>query len=449
MAIETDYRIRGLEFLDRLKKLGGNNHTPPNHTHYPGLYKWDLDFDDIARARFESPESARSGLEELLYYQNPETGFIPNLVLGFGRGKDPERFTFLNPDKESSYTQPPLEAEAAFETYLSYQRANRENEGREFLRSNYEKLELAYDYFERFRENGGGSKLIGIIHPHESGRDSDPTFDFAKKRLPTRNSQTPFFVGLANTALDYFSAMAINVKLMKVRWNPKIAREKGIFWVNDVMFNCIYAKNLRAMADISLTIEENEKAASYQEKANALEEEIINGMWDEETRMFYARGIDGKPIKKISVSNLFPIILATIDPSQVRRVVDLIQDPRWFGTNYPIPSVPSWSNSYDPHYKEKRLWRGPTWINMNWYIVEGLMLQAKRFNNIDPDLAQKCRTSALNIVKKTAEMVDRVGYWECYDPENGEGLRTHPFAWSVLSDVLKLDYPEYAKEIAA
>ena len=166
-------------------------------------------------------------------------------------------------------------------------------------------------------------------------------------------------------------------------------------------------------------------------------------MWDSQNKVFYGLDIDGKLNKKITVSNLFPLLLPNISEEQTERILQLLESPSWFGTKYPIPSVPTNSRDYDPHFIEKRLWRGPVWINTNWHLAEALLYQAERFNDSNPILSERLQNKALYIIHKTAEMTDNEGLWEFHDPENGKGYRITPFGWSGLAKVLAYDHPKH------
>ena len=65
------------------------------------------------------------------------------------------------------------------------------------------------------------------------------------------------------------------------------------------------------------------------------------------------------------------------------------------------------------------LWRGPTWISTNWYIVKGLQLHG--FN----DYAQ-------HIINKMCDMIEQSGFREQYNPFNGKGAGAKDFGWSTL-----------------
>jgi glycogen debranching enzyme len=90
----------------------------------------------------------------------------------------------------------------------------------------------------------------------------------------------------------------------------------------------------------------------------------------------------------------------------------------------PIPS-------YDVHgyrFSEERYWRGPVWINIDWFLMHGLEAyghdeQAERLRRTITDL---CRNE---------------GFHEYFDPTSGEGLGSILFSWSaaLLLDVLLED----------
>ncbi len=431
----------GLAHFDNLKNTKNLEYTAANSEHYPNPYKWDLSQTAQSRAILGDPDGAAQDLKEIFRGMHSD-GFIPNVRFINGRYWDPERKTF-NDENESSYTQPPLEAQTAIATYNAYVEKGEEAKGREFLTKIFDDLHLSYDYFINYRENGDGSELIGIIHPHETGRDSGPEYDAYVKqgRLPTLGADTPKLVGYVNSAIDYAKALTLNFKLKQVNWDPKLAREKKIFWANDVMFNAMYAKNLYDMAQISDVLGETDKKAFYDAKASKVENEILTKMWD--GKMFYSLDINGKMIKKITVGNLAAIMLPNISEEQSKAILDVLSDTKMFATEYPIPSVPVKSPDYDPHFREKRLWRGPTWVNMDFHIVEGLLYQAEKLKETNPQLAQELKVRGLYRTRQVTKMVDREGFWEFYDPETGKGYRITPFAWSGMAKALEYKHQEY------
>jgi neutral trehalase len=70
-------------------------------------------------------------------------------------------------------------------------------------------------------------------------------------------------------------------------------------------------------------------------------------------------------------------------------------------------------------HQVKLLWRGPTWISTNWFIVKGL--QKHGYN----DLAKE-------VISRMEKMIRHQGFREYYNPETGEGYRRENFGWSTL-----------------
>lgn len=377
-----------------------------------------------------------------------EEGMIPNMIFaGEGRRWDPERPTFMKPHERSDYSQPPVLAQAVQETYQAMRRAGDSN-AETFLQEIYPRLRKFYGYFQQHRQNSSEDQLIGVIHPHETGRDSDPTFDFFKesklqnKLFPWQGRDTKRGRAVLNAGMDYAKVMGLNYQLKASKWG--LAEARQIFWVNDIMFNCIYVDNLLEMAKLAAAVGRNQEADAYRQLASSVESLILeeNKMWFPDARdgkgAFYALN-KGKPIEEVSVSNLFPLLLPNLRPEQLESILYMLENS--FDTDYPIASVPKDSPKYDPdNLMIHRLWRGGTWMNTNWYLVEhGLLRQAARPDLADyPELVQRCRDFANKVSIASNKMVDQ-GYHEYYHPETGQPQRaksvTH-FAWSTLARLL-------------
>jgi len=75
----------------------------------------------------------------------------------------------------------------------------------------------------------------------------------------------------------------------------------------------------------------------------------------------------------VTVTSLLPLILENLDQEIVRRLVnDHLHNPAEFWLPYPVPSVAASEPTFDPEAKTGLLWRGSTWVNMNWFLVGGL-----------------------------------------------------------------------------
>ena len=68
-----------------------------------------------------------------------------------------------------------------------------------------------------------------------------------------------------------------------------------------------------------------------------------------------------------SVETLLPRYAGSISPERAQLLVKLMEDEYLSASRYPLPSVPPKSNWFEP----KRYWQGPTWLNINWLVIDG------------------------------------------------------------------------------
>jgi glycogen debranching enzyme len=70
--------------------------------------------------------------------------------------------------------------------------------------------------------------------------------------------------------------------------------------------------------------------------------------------------------------------------------------------------------------KRSGLWRGPTWISGNWFLVLGL-------------LRHGFRDEATELTRSTLRLVTEHGFREFFNPFTGEPYGANGFAWSTLA----------------
>jgi hypothetical protein len=443
----------------------GDHSVPSEGPHYRYMWKWDSLKAVVINARRGKPDRAKTELLTLEKYRDPQTGFVSNKIFATTRHKTwrdyPEAWNFNNNKVGSSYTQPPIEAWSAIETFTSFVNQERRSDGIQFLKDiygsatpdNYTGLQGEYAYFMNHRQNSDDNPLIGIVHPNETGRDSDEAnHPWVIKSDEHKGKK------IKHTWL-HMQRLGIQVGRLgrdpqgkRIDWIPKQVR--GKYWVNDVMFNAMYASNLRYTSQIgeilaAETTSSQEKkryktdSNKYQELADNVEKRILEDMWDEENGFFYNLDKDGKQIPVDSLTGLFPLLLDKITQKQTATLLDKLEDPEWFHTTYPIPTHATRSEFYDPEpgkLKERLTppWSGPVWISTNQILVEeGLVRQAERFLNpespdYDPGLGERCMRNAGRIAEQTKKLLAiNPTTRECYTTE-GKGLRVDVFMWTNL-----------------
>jgi glycogen debranching enzyme len=113
---------------------------------------------------------------------------------------------------------------------------------------------------------------------------------------------------------------------------------------------------------------------------------------------------------------LYPLITGRLAPAVSEQLVAHLINPDEFWTEFPIPSVAR----NDPKYDPIRMWRGPTWININYLFIEGLVRSGYS------DIARDLRDKTLELMMRHNDI------YEYYHPETSEPPMTAAalFGWS-------------------
>lgn len=446
----TEVLQRARKALETLNKnRGEGKHTTPSgpNGHYSGWYKWDADFAAIVWARFGDTDKAR---EELLVEAEhmDSRGFIPNMVSGSHRWWDIEVRTFLDPGK-SSYSQPPVFALAAMETYQSYLASGRGTEGTVFLEEIYPAVAKHFRYFMKNREMSQDNPLIFVVHPHETGRDYNPTFDehYGGLRIPVDWRNRNHFAILAvdkskrliNAVSGYAQRLWLGRELLKHRWSEEAG--KKFCGVQDVMFNVIYAHGLGVLSEMADIIGNKNEALEFRDKEKTVSNAIFERMWDPKDKTFKALDRNGRWINTITVSNLFPLILKNIREDQTQEILNLLEDEESFGLPFPIPSVPKNDPRFDAHFEAPMIWRGPTWPPMNFYLIDqGAVPHAQEVEELNQPLALRLYQASYKVCTASAVMADN-GHSEQKNPLTGKPVRkrtSQNFSWGTLLQLLAI-----------
>lgn len=157
------------------------------------------------------------------------------------------------------------------------------------------------------------------------------------------------------------------------------------------------------LARIAAVIGERQDVTMWERKASRLLKLMIEKSWNAQAGIFNAYR-QGAPIDVLTPFNLFPLITGRLPRHITRRLVEHIQRREEFWTAFPLPTVAANQAEYDP----EQMWRGPTWINVNYLLIEGL------FKSGYADLARSLRQRTLELLMAQPD------FYEYYHPESGE-----------------------------
>ncbi len=109
-----------------------------------------------------------------------------------------------------------------------------------------------------------------------------------------------------------------------------------------------------------------------------------------------------------------PLYSGAISKKRAKQLVESMKDPLKYWPKFPVPSVPLSSSYFDPH----RYWQGPTWLNTNWLLIDGL----KQYGYEEE--AEHVREMSLQLVEKN-------GFYEYFSPIDGSGAGGKNFSWTA------------------
>jgi len=171
-----------------------------------------------------------------------------------------------------------------------------------------------------------------------------------------------------------------------------------------------------SLSKIAHAIGEEDDAAMWAQRANEIVERMMAKLWEERTGLFRARH-NGLAIETRTPFNLFPLLSGRLPRAVADRLVAHLIDPNEFWSPYPVPTVAL----DDPKFNPWQMWRGPTWVNVNYLLIEGLARSGYS------ELARELRRRTLALIAGHDDI------YEYYNPVSGERppKAASLFGWSA------------------
>ena len=407
--------------------------TIPAEGLYPHQWLWDSCFIAIG-LRHYNIERAQTELKSLLRGQWAN-GMLPHMIFAKGLSYRQDRNvwrSWVNPFAPddvttSGITQPPMLAEAIIRVGEKLSLPER----RSWYNSVYPAL-IAYHqwlYKERDPHEEG---LILQIHPYEVGLDNTPPWlvqmhqhsrpwwialfekthlDVVVNLFRRDTKHVPPGERMSNVeALMYYDVVR---RLRRKRYDIDAILTRSLFAIEDVTFNAIFIRANHCLRAIAKTIKQtipDELAERMTKSERAFEQ-----LWDGYSGQYYSRDfVTHKLIKEPTIATLMPLYAGIASKERAEQLVSLLKNKHLFGANYPVPSVPL--NS--PWFKATGYWQGPTWLNTNWLVIDGL----RRYGYHE---------EAELITQKSLELVEKSGCYEYFSPIDGTPAGAQNFSWTA------------------
>jgi glycogen debranching enzyme len=223
------------------------------------------------------------------------------------------------------------------------------------------------------------------------------------------------------SAIEALAMFDTQLRLRRKAYDIDRILDHGLFAIEDVVYNSIFIRANHHLQTIANNLKEELPAEL---KAHMrLTERALEELWDPFAGQYYSRDfVTHNLIKVPSLGTLLPLYSGAISKENAARLVKLLENSHMFGTAFPVPSVPVDT----PEFHRKLYWQGPSWVNMNWLIIDGL----KRYGYDEHAAALR---------ESTIEMVSRSGFHEYFDPLDGSAAGGKDFSWTaaLIVDLLQ------------
>ena len=400
------------------KTLLGNRRKgytlPTNNKLYPAQWNWDSAFIALGYSYFNLNYAIKEittlldgqwkdGMVPHILFHNPNTNYYPNYTA----------WNCGNKIRSSGITQPPILA-TILKLILDKNKIS--NKQTKEIKKIVKKIIRFHEWFIKFRDPKK-TGLVSILHPWESGYDNSPIWDepMAKvtieKNLKYKRADNKLIKPDQRPLnIDYDRYVSIKNNLRKKKYNPKEIFKSSLFNVVDVGFNSLFLKANKDLIQISNKFNiETPKISNY---VKVTEKNILK-LYDKKKGIFFSKDIrNNKKIYIPSITNYF-ILFADLDNDFINN--KLIKNLKNHNKNnkYFFSSIKPSHNSFE----EKRYWRGPVWINCNWFIYQGLKNKDLKFSNY--------------VKKKTIKLLEKSKFYEYFSCKNGQPMGAKNFSWSA------------------
>lgn len=426
----TDNQLRKIyqKAKNVLEKNQLNGWTMPSNRLYPHLWNWDSGFISRGYLHYD-PERAYTELRSLFKGQWSD-GFLPHIIFNPEHTHHFPGPDYWNADNSgkvpsgiftSGISQPPVHATMIVDSAKLDPDKER---ALSFLKEIYPKLKKLHDFYFTWRDPEA-ENLISIVHPWESGLDNAPLWDEPLAAITDTSewalSMQEKYDEIAEkgerpkrTYIEKYSYLIEN--LYKNNYDWKKISENHPFIIQGVLFNSILCKSELDLGKIAQILEYDTRL--HYERADNLKTAINKKLFYETEGIYYNFDLKHqKHIKRDTIFSYMPLFAGIPDKDMGEVVLDTLRTHCFCIADMDCVAIPSY-DMCQVDFEGEFYWRGPVWVNINWYIAQGVRQYG------EAELSEWIENSLI-------ALADRYGFYEYYDPDSGKGLGEKDFSWTA------------------
>lgn len=171
-----------------------------------------------------------------------------------------------------------------------------------------------------------------------------------------------------------------------------------------------------SLAKMASAIGRHEEAHAWRKSASEATSRMVKGLYLPSHGQFFPMK-NGKHIHENTIVNLFPLWTGQLPSAVTRNLIAELTNNQSFWAPFPLSTVAQNSPAYSPI----RMWRGPTWANINYIFIEALDLAGYQ------QTAHELRKRSLTLLSNND------GLFEFYDPGTGKppDAAVPSFGWTA------------------
>lgn len=408
--VELDQRAIAI-----LRENEWGDYTLPTWGLYPYQWNWDSMFVALGFSEFDLDRAWKE--VETLFQGQWNNGMAAHIVF---RRDDPSYFpgpkiwnSGQNPPT-SGCSQPPVAATIVRDLYEADPEV-----GLPWLKMIFPKLMAWHRWFHTMRVISGGS-AIAVTHPWESGRDNSPDWDRALANVDPsgiapyqRRDIEHVDAAMRPTNEEYDRYLKLVEYGVESGWDHAHITREGPFAVADPGVSFILMRSDKDLLELAKILEAEDSAKEIRSWLYHAEE-ATDYLWSEDLGAYAARDLrtdehaDG--VSSVAFLSYYAGVSTPRRDAKLQATLRRILD----ATAFSLPS-------FDPEHRKfdaRRYWRGPVWAIINYMVARGLSEYGFERE------ARKLQVDTRNAIRES-------GFYEYFNPINGEGAGGNQFAWTA------------------
>jgi mannosylglycerate hydrolase len=405
--------------------------TKPGPHQYPHQWNWDSALVALGLSHFDLPRAQleirsllsgqwRDGMLPSVVYHSVPSDYFPN----------PEFWQIESSPNApgvptTGITQPPLLATVV---RLIHDRHPMPDFIQEVLPAM-----LHWHRWLHTARDADGRGLACILHPWESGTDDSPRWlhllaAIQPEAVPEfQRGDTKHVPALERPhRAEYERFIYLIDVFRKLGYSHRELLAQSPFLVQDILFNAIL---FRADEDLhALAVSLGQPTEEINGWLSRMRSNFNARFWDEALGLYFDYDLrSGAHIRVNTASTFLPLFAGLPSKQQAQRLVqEHLLDANEYALAGDIRHWVTTTARLEPTWEPRRYWRGPVWIIMNWFIIDGLRRYG--FDNV-----------AEVIQQDTLGLIEASGFREYYDVRDGSGCGSVDFSWSaaLLLELLK------------